>query len=392
MKITRVETLTDTDGAIPALTFVRLFTDDGAVGLGETFYTPRTVTAYVHEVLAPLLLGRDVTRDGWDWDDAYARSARRIPGGVDLRAQSAIDLAVWDLRGKVLGRPVSDLLGAVQQDGARVYNTCAGARYATATSVSHGQAVDQDDLWLAQNDAGALAKDLLEQGFVGMKLWPFDAAARTDRGARISSEDLAAGVATLTAIREAVGPAIEIMVEGHGLWQVPAAAHILRAIEHLDITWAEDMVLAHAPDTIADLSRRTTVPLAASEYVGGHWAYRQLLEARAVGFVHVDPSWCGGISEAQRILALASSFGVTASMHDCTGPMNLLAGLHLARANSIVGYQEVLRAFLKEVYPTIVDTEWSLVDGRLRAPDRPGLGADLTQGYLAGADIVASEI
>ena len=392
MHVTRVETLTNTDGAIPALTFVRLFTDEGPVGLGETFYTPRTATAYVHEVLAPVVLGRDVTREGWDWDDAYARSARRIPGGVDLRAQSAVDLAVWDLRGKALGRPVSDLLGAVQQDGARVYNTCAGARYATATSVSHGQATDRDDLWLAQNDPGTLAKELVAEGFAGMKLWPFDSAARIDGGARISPDDLAAGVAILTAIRDAVGPAIEIMVEGHGLWQVPAAARILRAIEHLDITWAEDMVLAHAPDTIADLSRRTSVPLAASEYVGGNWAYRHLLESRGVGYVHVDPSWCGGISEAQRILALASSFGVTASMHDCTGPMNLLAGLHLARANSIVGYQEVLRAFLTEVYPTIVDTEWSTVDGRLRIPDRPGLGAELTADYLAGAEIVASEL
>lgn len=390
MKITRVETLIHPDGPIPALTFVRLLTDDGLVGLGETFYTPLSVVAYVHEVLAPLLLGADVTADGWDWDDVYGRSARRVPGGVDLRAQSAVDLAVWDLRGKALGRPVSDLLGVAQAGGVKVYNTSAGLRYATATAVSRGLSDIGDDLWLAENDPGALAISLLSEGFVGMKLWPFDAAAMIDRGSRIDPVGLAKGVSTLTKIREAVGDSIELMVEGHGLWQVPAAARILGEIEHLDITWAEDMVLAHDPDSLAALAKRTSIALGASEYVGGRWSYRQLLQAGGVGYLHLDPSWCGGISEAQKILALASSYGVTASMHDCTGPINLLAGLHLARTNSIVGYQEVLRAFLNEVYPTVVDTEWTLIDGRLCTPDRPGLGAELTPNFIRNSTIQAT--
>jgi len=390
VKITRIETLNEPRGVMPALTFVRLFTDDGAEGLGETFYTPRSVIAYVHEVVAPLVLNQDVTRDGWDWEDLYGRSGRRIPGGVDMRALSAVDLAVWDLRGHVLGRPVSDLLGAVPTLGARVYNTCAGAKYASATSVSHGQTTGNDDLWMAQNDTGGLAAALAAEGFAGMKLWPFDAAARADRGARISGADLEAGVATLSRIREAVGDRIEIMVEGHGLWHPTAAEQILNAISHLNITWAEDMLLAHDPGALSRLAGRTAVTLAASEYVGGRWAYRQLLEERAIGFLHLDPSWCGGITEAQQILALSSAFGVTASMHDCTGPINLLAGLHLARANPIVGYQEVLRAFLTDVYPTLVDTPWTIEDGRMQAPELPGLGARLTAEFVARADIVSS--
>jgi L-alanine-DL-glutamate epimerase-like enolase superfamily enzyme len=375
---------------MPALTFVRLYTDDGAEGLGETFYTPQSVSAYIHEVLAPLVLGRDVTADGWDWEDLYGRSTRRIPGGVDMRALSAVDLAVWDLRGLVLGRPVSDLLGAVPTDGALVYNTCAGATYASATSVSFGQEAAHDDLWMARNDPGALAVELAAEGFAGMKLWPFDAAARSDRGTRISSAQLAAGVSILTRIREAVGGDLEIMLEGHGLWQPSAAERILNAISHLDITWAEDMVLAHDPGALSRLALRTPVPLAASEYVGGRWAYRQLLESQAIGFLHLDPSWCGGISEAQQILTLSSAFGVTASMHDCTGPINLLAGLHLARAHPIVGYQEVLRTFLTEVYPLLVDTTWKIENGRMLAPDRPGIGAQLTPEFVSRAQTVAS--
>jgi L-alanine-DL-glutamate epimerase-like enolase superfamily enzyme len=187
----------------------------------------------------------------------------------------------------------------------------------------------------------------------------------------------------LSAIRDAVGDRIEVMLEGHGQWQVAAATRILRAAEQFDVFWAEDMTLAHDPRALGTLAAATRIPLAASEYLMGRWQFRQVLETSAIGYVHLDPSWCGGITEAQRILAIASSFGVVSCMHDCTGPMNLLAGLHLASANDTVGYQEVLRAFLTDVYPSMVDTEWVRRDGRLLPPNRPGLGADLTGQYLA---------
>lgn len=387
MIIREVRTLTRPDGPSPALTFVQLVTDDGTVGLGETYYTPQTVSAYVHEVLAPMLLGVDVTRSGWDWDTAYLASARRVPGGTDLRAQSAVDIAVWDLRGKAAGMPVGDLLGAANELGVRVYNTCAGLRYATATQVSHGQADENDDLWLALNDAGELAASLLGEGFGGMKLWPFDDAARADLGRSITSADLARGVERLERIRDRVGDDIEIMLEGHGLWEPIVAGRILRAVEHLNVTWAEDMIVAHEPAALKRLSRMSSVPLAASEYSGGRWAYRQLLDSQAVGYLHLDPSWCGGITEAQKILALASSHSVTAAMHDCTGPVNLLAGLHLACANRCVGYQEVLRAFLTEVYPTVVDVDWRIVDGRLLPPAVPGIGGSLREDFAEQCEV-----
>src|SRR5690606_30388537 len=105
-------------------------------------------------------------------------------------------------------------------------------------------------------------------------------------------------------------------------------------------------------------------------------------------YLHLDPSWCGGITESQKILAVASSFGVVSSMHDCTGPINLLAGLHLAAANESVGYQEVLRSYLSDVYPTMVDTEWVRGGGRMAAPGAPGRGATLTEQYLSQPDLV----
>jgi len=389
MKISKIETVSCPTGATPALSFVRVHTDEGVSGLGETYYTPESVAAYVHEVIAPHVLGLDPLANGSTWDNVYEQSARRGPGGTDMRALSAVDLALWDLRGKLLGVPVYVLLGGSDKpDGVRVYNTCAGSNYASATSVGTGRSQERDDLWRAINAPAELAAELRTQGFAGMKIWPFDAAAAEDQGRRIAPTALRAGIEVLEAIRAEVGDKLDLMIEGHGQWQLAAATTILRAIEPMNVRWAEDMILAHDPQTLTLLRQRTLVPLAVSEYLMGRWQYRQILQSGAVDYLHLDPSWCGGISESQRILSVASSFGVVCAMHDCTGPVNLLAGLHLAAANRIVGYQEVLRAFLNDVYPTMVDTQWTLEGGRLRAPNSPGLGAALSDEYLAREDLI----
>lgn len=389
MKITAIETLSQPEGPSPSVTFVLLHTDEGVTGLGETYYTPKTVAAYVHEAIAPVVLGTDPLHDAV-WDTLYAQSARRVGGGTDMRAISAIDLALWDLKGKAAGLPVFALLGGADpsRSGVAVYNTCAGIAYAASTHVGRGGQSGPDDLWRAANDPGGLAQELRDEGFVGMKVWPFDAAAQQYGGMRISSAEVSAGRSVVERIRDAVGDDLEIMLEGHAQWDASPALKILEAVAEFDIQWAEDFVLAHDPATLRWLSERSPVPLAASEYLGGRWQYRQLLEQGAIQYLHLDPSWCGGISEAQKILALTSAHGVVASMHDCTGPINLLAGLHLAAANQTVAYQEVLRSYLSDVYPTMVDTEWTRSGGLMAAPDRPGLGAELTEQYLAQPGLV----
>jgi L-alanine-DL-glutamate epimerase-like enolase superfamily enzyme len=388
MTIDRVETLYDSSPGATTLTFVRLYDSSGAVGLGETYYTPRTVAAYIHEVIAAALIGTDPLRDGMLWTEQYEASARRGAGGTDMRALSAIDLALWDLRGKLLGAPVYQMLGGGQPGGVRAYNTCAGAIYATGNTVGRGPHADHDDLWRALNAPGELALELLEEGYSGMKVWPYDQFADRDRGRSIAGPELAHGRRLMEQIRDAAGSDIEIMLEGHGKWLLQPAVQILRSIDDLDIRWAEDMVLANDPTVLSRLNSASRIPVAASEYLVGRWEFRRALEVDGIGYLHLDPSWCGGVSEGQRILALASAHGVVASMHDCTGPMNLLAGLHLAAANPIVGYQEVLRTFLSEVYPRMVDARFRVESGRIAPPDVPGLGASLSDEYLASPGLV----
>lgn len=388
MKITAVETIFRGDGSSP-LTFVRLHTAAGVIGLGETYYTPRSVTAYVHEVIAPRILGTEFPTQGLPWDELYQASSRRGAGGVDMRALSAVDVAAWDLRGKLLGAPVYELLGGRQEPfGSLVYNTCAGGRYSSAAKVGTGTSDVKDDLWRALNEPGQLAAELLAEGYSGMKVWPFDAYAAHDAGRRIAPDDLCAGVSVLEQIRQSVGLDMDVMLEGHGMWQPAAAERILRAVRHVQILWAEDITLANNPAALRRLADRTGAPLSVSEYLLDRWQYRSVLESGAVSYLHLDPSWCGGITESQRIVSVASAFDVVCAIHDCTGPLNLLAGLHLGAANVNVGYQEVLRSFLDEVYPTMVDTEWNLAGGRLRPPATPGLGAELTEDFLTLPDLV----
>ena len=172
MKITAVETLRPTEFA--NLVWVRLHTDEGLVGLGETFMGAAAVEAYLHETVAPKIVGLDPLRI----EAINARLANYLgwrSAGVETRGNSAVDIALWDLFGKVHGRPVADMLGGRSRDAIRVYNTCAGYRYirdARAQSVAnwHAGATDgpYEDLDAFLHRADELALSLLEQGITGM--------------------------------------------------------------------------------------------------------------------------------------------------------------------------------------------------------------------------------
>src|SRR5262249_5566387 len=155
--------------------------------------------------LAPLILGREATRIELLWHHMFKVVHYAGHAGAELRAISAIDIALWDLLGKQTGLPVYDLLGGACRDGIPTYNTCAGTdRY--------------NDYELSRTDPGRLAKDLLASGIRAMKIWPFDELAVPSLGQRITPDQLEKGVAPFRAIREAVGDAIEVALEGHCQW------------------------------------------------------------------------------------------------------------------------------------------------------------------------------
>ena len=184
------------------------------------------------------------------------------------------------------------------------------------------------------------------------------------------------------------------MIEGHGFWRLPAAIKIARALEDYDIEWIEDMLLAHDIGAIAELHAATTVPVLASEYLVTRHQYLPLLERHAADIVMLDPTWTGGITESHKIGALADSFGLPVTMHDCTGPFTLLAGVHLALAAPNATYQETVRAYIRTWYRDVVPHSVVIEDGHILPPTEPGIGTSLLPDVLTRPDatVVSSEL
>lgn len=398
MKLTRIETIhLGPDSAMPALLAVRVHTDGGLVGEGETYYMPEAARAFIHHFAAPLLLGRDALAVESHWQTLYETCARCGAKGAEMRALSAIDIALWDILGQAAGLPIYQLLGGACRDRIRTYNTCAGPHYGRTVRAGYGlddAAGVLDDLQAFRTDAGALARDLLSEGLTAMKIWPFDRFAQEKGGVRIEHRDLEAGLEPVRSIRDAVGREMDIMIEGHGFWSLPAAVQIARALEEHEPVWVEDMIRADDPTALAALCRETTIPVLASEYLMTRWEYRRLLDVRGADIVMVDPVWCGGITEARKIVTMADTYGVPATTHDCTGPLALYAGLHLMINAPNALYQESVRAYLRTFYADLVTDLPEIVDGQILAPTAPGLGTRLQPDVAGrpGVTVVASDL
>lgn len=386
MKIVAIETIVPGElSHLPALVFVRVHTDSGLVGCGETYYTPRAVSTYIHEFLAPLVMGMDAAAPETLWDTAYRAAAKFGGKGLELRALSAVDVAAWDLVAQAAGMPLYEVLGGPVTPSVPTYNTCAGPTYGRGWRPGHGDETEIgqfDDLTGFLNRPAELARELIDEGFAGMKIWPFDRIAKERGGHVITQVDLARGLEPFELIREAVGRDIEIMAEGHGFWSLGAAKTIAKGLEPYEPAWIEDLILADSPEALAELKRSTSIPVLASEYLMTRFEYSPMIRSGAVDHVMIDPTWCGGITEARRIIALADAAQLPVTMHDCTGPFTLLAGIHLALSSTNSSYQEVVRGYLRMVYPEYLDDRIDLVNGKIMPPTRPGIGGELRSDIL----------
>lgn len=367
----------------PNLVWVEVQTDDGLTGLGESFRGAQAVEAVIHEAVAPWLIGRDARQI-----EAVSRHLLTPYVGfhassAEVRAASAVDIALWDLAGQRHGIPVYEALGGGVRDRIKAYNTCAGYAYnsgGSRRSVGGQEAAvgPYDDQIAFMRDAGALAESLVSEGYAAMKIWPFDEFAAAGGGHVISLADLNAGLEPFRKIRRAVGDRIEIMCELHSLWSNHAAARICRALEDVDVFWAEDPIgKMDDARSLADLRRQTRTPICGSETLAGAVVFRDLLAADALDVVMLDLAWCGGITEGRKIAAFAEAYNRPLAPHDCTGPVTLMAGLHLALHAPTAIYQEVVRATLSTWYRELVTELPVLSGGMVMAPRGAGLGTRL---------------
>jgi galactonate dehydratase len=382
VKVTAIDTLRF-KGFAENQVWVEVSTDEGIVGLGETFYHPATVCSYIHEVVAPYLLGKDPRQI-----DRHGRYLNAYLGfsttSAEMRGNSATDIALWDILGQAAGLPIWQLLGGLSRDKIRIYNTCAGYSYGS-TRMAHFAGADPrrvqpgtyEDLEAFMHRADELAQDLLEQGISAMKIWPFDPYLTGNLTMHISPGDLDKGLEPFRKIRRAVGDKMEVMLEFNNAFDVTTAKRIAAAAEQYNPYWYEDPIRADDLGALALFAADTRVPLASSETLSTRWSFRDLLERRIAGVVIMDLSWCGGISEAKKIASMAEAYQLPVAPHDCTGPVTLAASVHISlnAPNALV--QETVRAFYTGWYLEVV-TELPHIDkGYVYPSTAPGLGLKL---------------
>ncbi|MDE3067332.1 MAG: mandelate racemase/muconate lactonizing enzyme family protein [Verrucomicrobiota bacterium] len=400
MKITKIETLwfeavpeaewrkthPNSRQAAPNNLWVRIHADDSLVGLGETYYLPGAVASVIHDVYAPLLIGRDPLDIENHWNNLFALVNFCGFAGAEMRALSAIDLALWDLAGQHLGQPIYNLLGGRTRDRIPLYNTC----------VDSGKYRDLSDFMNGR--AGTLAEDLLRQGIRAMKIWPFDQFGPTLAGPEkfrqpvvvwgattaagvlghsLTNEELKRGVSVVEDIRRAVGDRMDIAIEGHSRWDLPTAIRIARALELYGIMWLEEIMPPDNVEAYVRLKTATRIPICQSERVFTRFGFRPWIEKHAADIIMPDLSWGGGLTEGRKIASLADTYYLPVTCHDTIGPVALWAAVHfmLHIPNALI--METVRGYIDGWYNEVITDRIPISEGHLSLPKKPGLGTRL---------------
>jgi galactonate dehydratase len=372
MKITAIESLQWAE--YPRLMVVRAHTDSGIIGLGETVDKIPGAKGALHGTIAPLVLGQDALDIEGLWRFVMDNIMYHGYAGAETRALSALEVALWDIMGKYYGAPLYHLLGGKTRERIPTYNTCIGVGSLPDYATWH-------------EDAGALAKSLLDDGINAMKIWPFDPYSEASFGQYISLDDIEKGLTPVRQIREAVGNKMEIGIECHFRWNRASIERIARALEPYNILFLEDVLPAVYPDEIKAVSQRTTIPIIGSELLLTRWQIRDWLAKGVSQIVMTDPVWNGGIAETRKIANMAEAFGVPIVLHNVAGPICHAACMHLGAHIPNLYFVESVRAFYKTYFPIMSEFAPSVKDGHLSIPDGAGLGVNLRPEMLERDDI-----
>ncbi len=361
LRITKLETVywksRDDAPFWPHWTWLKIHTDAGVAGIGETYPRNAGEAEMLHSHFAPALLGKDPRDIERIWNDLYNMLDFQIAGGAEIRALSAIDLALWDLPGHSLNTPLASLIGGRANPKVRLYNTCFPHKY--------------DFL----KEPVKIMRELIDEyGIRAIKIWPFDTAARQTNRQYITQEQIDEALKPVRMLRDAFGLSIEILIECHSFWNVTAATRIAKSLEPYQPMWLEDMLMPGNWAQYRQLAESTTLPLTISERMAGKLQFQQMLEAHAAKFVMFDVCWCGGLTEARKICTLADAQQLPFAPHTAGGPLLFFASTHLSTAMPNLWIQESCQRFYEHDWPLMLEDPPVPKDGHITAPDLPGFG------------------
>lgn len=317
--------------------------------------------------------------------------------GVEYRAASAIDIALWDVFGKVCNQPVHQMLGGLCRPRQRIYDTCAGYSYVRSNEIKPVSNWNRSDASIAAGPyedlngfmtrADAVAESLLESGITAMKIWPFDPATMENEGMSITSSHLKAALEPFEKIRRVVGDKMEIMVEFHSLWNLPMAKKLAKYLEPYNPTCFEDPIPMNSLQALAEYARSTDVWVRASETLGSRFPYKDMLDRDAIHVVMADLCWTGGLTEGRKIAAMTDTYHRPFAPHDCIGPVGFIAGIHASFSQPNTLVQESVRAFYTGWYNELVTNMPVIKDGFVLPMEGVGLGTELLPAVFERSDL-----
>jgi galactonate dehydratase len=351
-------------------TFVEVRTDEGLTGFGEASNYPGNGSLIVGDAVRRVkefVVGEDPSDIGRLWHKLFRKATYLGPRGLPTAVMSAIDTALWDIKGKAVGRPVYDLLGGRFREAVRLYangwfDGCSTPdQYAAAavrTVASGHNALKCDPFWF--------------------EMGPYH-TAYVDGQIPPDGEEL--GVNIVAAMREAVGPRVEILIDAHGQYNVPTAVRLARRLEPYRIGWFEEPVPPESPQALRAVREQVDVPICVGERLYTRWDFLPIFEGRLADFVMPDIAWTGGISEMLRIATMAETYHVPVTPHNAGGPLQIIAAAH-AMATIPNFYRLEFATGALAHFQACLNQPIELDGDSLRLPDRPGLGFDLDTGYL----------
>ncbi len=365
MKITAVHTATLQ--GYKDWNFVRIDTDAGISGIGEA-HPGEGITDAIDKRLAPLIVGRDPLDVEPLYSHMIARTIGQSSGGTMLGAIGGVETALWDIAGKALGVPVYRLLGGKYRDRIRLY-----------ADVGRGKdMVDTPEAWAER------AREGVADGYQAIK-FDIDHAAdelshdTLSRG--LSLAELDKMTALVAAVREAVGPSIDVCIDCHGIYNVRDVILLAKRLEPFDLMFLEDPVPPENIDAMAKVTAATSIPICTGEWVHRRDGFRPLIQQQACDMLHVDPSATGGLLEAKKIADLADLYYMPFAAHNITSPLGMTAAAHVCAA------VRNLHSLELPYHADQVPWRWDLVesaaplieDGLFVVPQTPGLGVELNE-------------
>lgn len=340
---------------------VEVETDAGLVGWGDGYGPPWALAAVVERSYAPRLIGRSPLAGEAIWEELYNALRDHGQRGVPVQALSALDIALWDLRGKALGQPVHMLMGGPIRGAMRAYAT---GLYRRSDNPAENRALLQQE-----------AESYLAAGFTAMK-------TKVGFGFRDDIE-------LVELLRETIGEEVELFVDANHGCDLLQAKRLAAAMEPFNIGWFEEPVEPEDIEGYAELRRATSIPIAGGECSFTRHDFRRILEARALDIVQPDTCSCGGLTEAKRIADMAWTHGVRHQPHVWGTGIGLAAAMQLLAVlpttapafgahQPLLEYDSTPHPFRQDLLVEPI----RVVDGVAHVPDGPGLGVDVRRDVL----------